>query len=91
MAPFPEASVAVTTTKVVPTGKKLFDSRLRETKGACPELSVAVGWFKKTIVPWRPSITTAVTSWGQTNTGGSPSTEGKIERQARIEKRMYMQ
>ena len=59
---------------MVPTLKKLPELCELDTRFAVPELSVAVGWIKVTVVPAVPRDTVWVMSSGQVSCGASLST-----------------
>ncbi len=62
-------------TGVVPTGKKSLGDLVRLTKVAVPELSVAVGSGKATVLPGLPRGTVTVMSSAWAMTGATSSTE----------------
>ena len=75
LAVFPEGSEKVYVTGVLPTGKNELGCLVLLTKVTMPELSVAVGSSKATVLPGLPLGTVTVMSSTLAIIGATSSTE----------------
>ena len=71
---FPDKSVYVYVTTVLPVWKKLPGAADRDTKRTTPDASAVLGSLKSTVVPPKPNSIVCRISCGQVTIGGSIST-----------------